>query len=153
MGFNSPIENPFAQLAFEGCQWLCKTETTKKEPITSDMILVTKYGGKILVENPIFEIFINMFARIGRIFYVWRNYLTLSSNIKIQESHLEILISKSKTDPRREGHIVYISRIKSECCPVKYLEVYLQKPKLNISNDKESALIYRILKTKSGHKI
>ena len=48
MGFNSPTDNPFVQLAFEGCQRLCETETTKKEPITSDMIktLVTKYDGK-----------------------------------------------------------------------------------------------------------
>ena len=48
MGFNSPIDNPFVQLAFKGCQRLCETETTKKETITSDMIktLVTKYGWK-----------------------------------------------------------------------------------------------------------
>ena len=47
-------------------------------------------------------------------------------HIKIQESHLEILISRSKADQHREGH-VYISTIKSECCPIKYFEVYLQK--------------------------
>ena len=48
MRFNSPTNNPFIQLAFKGCQRLCKTETTKKEPITSDIIktLVTKYGGE-----------------------------------------------------------------------------------------------------------
>ena len=48
MGFNCPTDNPFVQLAFEGYQRLCETETTKKEPITSDTIktLVTKYGGK-----------------------------------------------------------------------------------------------------------
>ena len=48
MGFNFPTDNPFVQLAFGGCQRLCETETTKKEPIASDMIktLVTKYGGK-----------------------------------------------------------------------------------------------------------
>ena len=48
LGFNSPTDNPFVHLVFEGCQRLCETETTKKEPITSDMIktLVTKYGGK-----------------------------------------------------------------------------------------------------------
>ena len=51
MGFNSPIDNRFVQLAFEGCQRLCDTETTKTERVTSDMIktLVTKYGGKILL--------------------------------------------------------------------------------------------------------
>ena len=74
-------------------------------------------------------------------------------HIKIKESHLEIIIPKSKTDQHREGHVVYISRIKSEYCPVKYLEVYLQKTKLDISNDKESPLICCIFKTKSGHKI
>ena len=70
-------------------------------------------------------------------------------HIKIQESHLEVLISKSKADQHREGH-VYISTIKSECCPIKYFEVYLQKPKLDISYGTESPLICQIFKTKSG---
>ena len=77
-------------------------------------------------------------------------------HIKIQESHLEIAISKLKTDQHREGYVVYISRIKSEYCPVKirilyisqYLEMYLQKAKVDVSNDKESPLICRIFKTK-----
>ena len=33
-------------------------------------------------------------------------------HIKIQESHLEIVIPKSKADQHQEGHVVYISRIK-----------------------------------------
>ena len=72
-------------------------------------------------------------------------------HIKIQESHLEVLISKSKADQHREGH-AYISTIKSECCPIKYFEVYLQKPKLDISNGTESPLICQIFKTKSGQR-
>ena len=71
MGFNSPTENPFVQLAFEGCQRLCETETTKKEPITADMIktLVTRLSlrwGKFYYSR--FEIFINMFVRVRGIF-------------------------------------------------------------------------------------
>ena len=73
-------------------------------------------------------------------------------HIKLQDSHLEVLIPKSKTDQHREGHDVYISRIKS-CRPVKYLEAYLQKAKLDISNDKENPLTCRMIQTKSGHKI
>ena len=48
MGFDSPTDNPFVQLTFEGCQRLCQSETTKKEPITPEMIksLVDKFGGK-----------------------------------------------------------------------------------------------------------
>ena len=92
-----------------------------------------------------------MFVRVHRIF---TQILDVKlKHIKLPESHLEIFIPKSKSDQHREGHVVYISRIKSECCPVKYLEAYLQKAKLDISNDKESPLICRIFKTKSGHKI
>ena len=48
MGFDSPTDNPFVQLAFDGCQRLCQSETTKKEPVTSVMIksLVNRFGGK-----------------------------------------------------------------------------------------------------------
>ena len=51
MEINSPTENPFVQLAFEGCQRLCETQATKKESITSHVImaLVSNYGGKIIV--------------------------------------------------------------------------------------------------------
>ena len=39
MGFNFCTGNLFIQLAFVGSQRLCETETTsKKEPITSDII-------------------------------------------------------------------------------------------------------------------
>ena len=48
-------------------------------------------------------------------------------HIKTQESHLENFIPKSKADQHRAGYVAYISRIKSECCPVKYLEVYFIK--------------------------
>ena len=44
-------------------------------------------------------------------------------------------------------------KIKSECCPVKYLEAYLQKAKLNVSDDKKCPLICHIFKIKSGHKV
>ena len=73
--------------------------------------------------------------------------------IKIRKSHLEILIPKPKSYQHTDEHVVYISRIKSECCPVKYLEMDLQKAKLDISNNNESPLICHIIKTKSGNKI
>ena len=74
-------------------------------------------------------------------------------HLRINESHLEILVPKSKTDQHREGNIVYISRVSSECCPVKFLEKYLQIANIEISKDGETPLIGRIFKTKKGHKI
>ena len=78
MGFKSPTENPFVQLAFEGCQRLCESETTKKEPITSDMIktLVTKYEGKNSTIPDLRFILTCLLGFAG--FYVSMNYLTLS---------------------------------------------------------------------------
>ena len=154
MGFNSPTDNPFVQLAFEGCQRLCETEASKKEPITSDMIktLVTKYSGE---NSTIPDLRFLLTCLLGFAGFLRIDELldVKLKHIKLQESHLEILIPKSKTDQHREGHVVYISRIKSECYAVKYLEPYLQKAKLDIYNDKESPLIWRIFKTKSRHKI
>ena len=73
-------------------------------------------------------------------------------HLRINESHLEILVPKSKTDQHREGNIVYISRVSSECCPVKFLEKYLQIAKTEISKDGETPLIGRIFKAKKGLK-
>ena len=74
-------------------------------------------------------------------------------DLRIKESHLEILVRKSKTDQHREGSIVYISLVSSECCPVKFLEKYLQIANIEISKDGETPLVGRIFKTKKGQKI
>ena len=66
---------------------------------------------------------------------------------------MEILVPKSKTDQHREGNIAYISRVSLECCPVKFLEKYLQKTNIEISNNGETLLIGRSFKRKKGHKI
>ena len=71
-------------------------------------------------------------------------------HLRINESHLEILVPKSKTDQHREGHVVYISRISLECCTLKFLEKYLQKTNIEISKGRETPLIGRIFKTKKG---
>ena len=66
---------------------------------------------------------------------------------------MEILVPKSKTNQHRERNIVYIPRVSSECCPVKFLEKYLQIANIEISKDGGTPLIGRIFKTKKGYKI
>ena len=66
---------------------------------------------------------------------------------------MKILVPKLKTDHHREGHIGYISRVSSECCPVKFFEKYLQKTNMELCKDGETPLISRNFKTKKGHKI
>ena len=69
-------------------------------------------------------------------------------HLSIKESHLETLVPTSKTNQHRDGHFAYISRVSSECCPVKFLEKYLQKRNIEISKDFETPLICRVYKTK-----
>ena len=154
MGFESPTDHPFVQLAFEGCQRLCKSETTKKEPITSEMIksVVQKFGGEN-ASIPDLRFLITCLLGFTGFLRIEELLSVRIKDLKITESHLEILIPQSKTDQHREGHIVYISRIASEYCPVKQLERYLKRVDIDISKDKETPLIGRVFKTKKGHKI
>ena len=103
MGFDSPTDNPFVQLTFEGCQRLCQSETTKKEPITSEMIkpLVEKFGGK---NASLPDLRFLLTCLLGFSGFLRKEEL-LSIKIKylrISESHLEILVPKSKTDQHRK---------------------------------------------------
>ena len=89
MGFHSPTDSPFAQLS----RRLCETETTKKEPITSNMMkaLVTKYGG----ENSSildFTFLLTCLLVFAGLLCVEELLDVKLKHIKIQESHLEMLI-------------------------------------------------------------
>ena len=99
MLFNSPTDNSFVQLAFEGCHRLCETETAKNEPITSDIIrdLVTKYDKKNYIIPDLKFLLTCLLGFTG--FLRTEEQLDVKlKQTKIQESHLEILIPKSKTD-------------------------------------------------------
>ena len=48
---------------------------------------------------------------------------------------------------------MYISRLDSKYCPVKFVQRYLEEAKLNITDDKESFLIARLHKTKKRHNV
>ena len=63
--------------------------------------------------------------------------------------HLEITISKAKSDQMREGHILYLKRLNSAYCPVLTLEKYLASTKL--SDHPKNFVISRLAKTKPGH--
>ena len=106
MVFNSPTDNLFFESTFEGCQWLREIETTKKEPITSDMIktLITKYG----VKNssiPILRLLLTCLLGFAGFLLIKELLDVKLKHIKIQESHLEILIQNSKTDQDRERYV------------------------------------------------
>ena len=97
MGFDSPTDNPFAQLAFEGCQRLFQSETTKKEPITSEMIksLVSKFGGKN-TSLPDLRFLLTCLLGFSTFLRIDELLSTKIKHLRINESQLEILVPKSK---------------------------------------------------------
>ena len=78
-----------------------------------------------------------MFVGFFRIFTHRRITFDKKKTSKNFHSHLEILVPKSKTDQHREGHITKISRVSSECFPVKFLEKCLQKANIEIPKHSE----------------
>ena len=123
MGFDSPTDNPFVQLAFEGWQRLRQSETTKKKPITFAIIksLVEKFGGKN-ASLPDLRFLLTCLLGFSGFLRIDELLSIKIKHLRINESHLEILVPKSKTDQHREGTIVYISGVSSECCPVKFFD-------------------------------
>ena len=73
-------------------------------------------------------------------------------DIEYDEFGAKIFVSKSKTDQLREGNTVFISRTRTICCPVFWLQKYLNLTKL--TSTPEAFLFCRLLfKTKTGHKV
>ena len=88
--------------------------------------LLTKYGGK---NSTIPDLRVLLTCLLGFAGFLLIDELldVKLKHTKIQDSHLEMVTPRSKTDQHREGRVAYISRIKSDYCPVKYLEVHLKK--------------------------
>ena len=108
--------------------------------------LVNKFGGQN-VSLPDLRFLLTCLLGFSGFLRIYELLSIKIKHLRINESHLEILVPKSKTDQHREGHIVYISRVSSECCPVKFLKKYLLKTNNEISKDDETPLIGRIFKT------
>ena len=75
--------------------------------------LIKKYGGK---NYPIPDLWFLLIWLLGFAGFLCTEKLleVMLKNLILQGSNLEISIQKLKTDQHREGHVIYISRIKSQ---------------------------------------
>ena len=119
VGLDSPTDNPFTKLAFEGCNRLSEHEAKKKDPISLEIIkelvdYVNQNNTSVLDLRFILVCLLGFagFFRISELLAVQLK------EVKFFPSHMEIEVPKSKTDQHRDGHIVYITRIDSNYCPV-----------------------------------
>ena len=150
-GHRSPTEHPFARMASEGARKLLSTdkEFTQKESFTLEMFakVFGLYGNSTNLIHSRFLLVcllgISGFLRISELLDIQIKH------ISFHNEHMEITVPKSKTDQLREGHVVFISRTRSERCPVSWTEKYLSTTGLNINP--ENHLVSCLAKTKKGH--
>ena len=140
-------------MAFEAAKRIVSRNSPKrrkKEPITPDIInrIVNYFKDKN--EFPALR-----FIIICLICYT--GFLRISELLNLKVKNLDFLagglkltIPFSKTDQLYEGDVVYISSLESEACPVKWLNIYLEKLRLK---DPENFIICRLAKTKKGHSV
>ena len=151
-GFSSPTDHPFVQLAFEGCQRMITSQGKHpKEPISPQILkmLYNKYGQD---NNNLFDLrFVVMcFLGFAGFFRIEELLSVQLKNVNFSSTHLEITIEKSKCDQHRDGHIVYVSKLNSEYCPVKVLDRFLCSCKID-RTDENCFIIPRLFKTKTGY--
>lgn len=149
-GFNSPTDDPFVKLVFDGCERICGKPIQKKDPLTTPMVktLVDTYkNSRDLKELRFLQIVVICFTgflRIDEILGVKLKQLAFS------EGHMEIVLPRCKNDQAREGNIVYIARTGTEYCPVLFTETFLAQSGA-LGRD-EAHLVPRLVRYKSGLK-
>ena len=151
VGFYSPTDHPFVKVAFEGAKRLSDKASNQKEPVTPECLkeLVNAYG----FSKNILELRFLLICLLG-----FSGFFRISELLEVQKKHItfckdyvEIYVEKSKCDQLREGHIVKISVTGTTCCPVYWLNKYLDITGLR--DFPEGYLICKLYKTKKGHNV
>ena len=72
-----------------------------------------------------------------------------AGNVKIHNTHVEILIEKAKNDQLRQGNVVVIAK-RPQRCPVAVLQLYLQLSKAGLQPNK---FLFRRIVLKQGRRM
>ena len=148
-GIHSPTEHPFLKAAFEGAKRLTAKNTSrnKKEPMTTDTLkLITdayKDTENLLEIRFVVTCLISFsgFLRSDDLRVVQMKHITFHSD------HMTILLPKAKNDQLRQSELVYVARLNSTSCPVRWIERYVRLAQLK----DDDFLITPLRKTKGGH--
>ena len=134
IGKPSPTEACIVKNVFEGAKRRLATPVEKKEPITPE--LLSKVYHSIFKDNDLVSqriicaclIAYSGFLRVSELLHIRR------CDIMFHPCYMSIFIPKSKTDIYRDGNSVVISRVDSEMCPVKNLEIYLSLANIQVDS-------------------
>ncbi|CAC5425100.1 unnamed protein product [Mytilus coruscus] len=146
----NPCSDEFLSLILEGGKSIL---SNKKEPVTPEILqmIISKYG----IDNDLSSLRICVLCFLC--FSCFLRYSELAAikaeNINIFDSHMSILLEKSKTDIYRRGSSVIISKTGGNLCPVKWLLKYLQLANIEVDSDQYIFRALCYLKTRGIHKL
>lgn len=149
-GFESPTEDPFVQLVFDGCERICGKPAKKKEPITTPMVrsLIDKFSDsadlKVLRFLTMVVLCFTGFLRIEEILEARIQHLVFF------QDRVEITLPRCKNDQIREGNVVPIARLDSAYCPVALSEKFINL--CGTSTIPNAYLLPRMVNCKTGLK-
>ncbi len=148
-----PTQAQIVKNTHHGWKRILSKPVSKKEPISADQIqvMVSLYGSDKTAHN------LMNIRTLCMILISYAGFLRFDELVNIKLSHLsfndsflEILIPRSKTDQYRQGNSVLIARTNSSMCPVSMMELYLRLIDSD-SLDKSSFIFRNFSKTKKGY--
>ena len=127
-GLNDPTKGDLPKMVREAARRNLGQGNNKKDPVTVTAIskLVDKYSN---VDSDLMELRISAICILG--FAAFLRFDELSRlrfcDILFAKNFMKIFVEQSKTDVYRQGEWVYVSKIKSNNCPVSIVKRYLRK--------------------------
>ena len=133
-GLAKPSDYPMIKTITEGCSRAAGTHTTRKEPITAEILQKLK-GQMEATQNPMHLMDKRLFtyalvSYAGFLRFDEAAHLRCS-DITFSTSHVPLFIERSKTDVYRNGRTVLLARTGTVICPVKCLLEYRKVSKYN----------------------
>ena len=142
---------PIIQATVAGLQRLLAKLTTKKEPITLDLLrqmVQTSGTPPSLVESRLLAICLLAFSAFLRIDEV---ISIRCCDIKFEKDYMSIHLMSSKTDQYRQGADIVVIHMGSELCPVLKLQEYYSIAKLDPNSSEK--LFRGIVASKNGDRL
>ena len=146
------MTHPLVEQVLAGIKRKLACATTKKEPITLDILLtlVSRFGQQDASLANIHTLSICLLSFAG--FFCFDKLAKIcESDIVMYKEHMKIFIESSKTDRLRDGAWVVIARTGMPLCPVTMLERYMHMA--DISGTQNRSLFRAIVNIKNGQKL
>lgn len=128
LGCPSPVDDPLVSQTLAGFKRLLAGPSRKKQPIESHHVraLIRSYGHP-RASLPNLQM-VSLVALGFCAFLRWSELRDLRAcDLRFCATHMSIFLDRRKNDQFRQGSVVRVARLPSSSCPVKLLELFLER--------------------------